>query len=399
MIPTHRAALDEFADSVRKAGPRDLEDLYVERVSEVRWRLRGTLAQSQHTLAREGAAVRRGGHLSSADGLDGAVIAALLDVPRRALSRLEAPEPPRAPALDEVIGTLGVADVDLRWRAVWSAVARDGVIAEAAKPALVEIVHPDGLRQLTVWPPAPDLELLPAEPEGAGPPRAGSTTVLFAPAAAAVLLHELFGHPLEADSLLRGASPWAGKFGERVTPLALDLDDDPGAALPGAFATDDEGSPAGIRALLRAGELVGAIADRAAAPALGAPAGNARRATCHTPPRPRLSNLVAAANDADVPRAEARLEVTSIHSGTVEPRSGTLLLSVRSAWHLRGGERKGPAGGFTLSASVGAAAAGLVAGGGVARASAAPGWCGKNGEMLPTGAIAPWLLIAGLEIR
>jgi hypothetical protein len=399
MIPTRRAALDEFADSVRRAGPRDLEDLYLERVAEVRWRLRGTHARSRHTLAREGAAVRRGGHLSSADGLDGAVIASLLDVPRRALSRLDPPDPPAAPTLEEVVEALGVADVDLRWRGVWSAVVRDGVVAEADKPALVEVVHTDGLRQLTAWPPAQDLELLPPESEAAGPPRPGRTTVLFAPAAAAVLLHELFGHPLEADSLLRGASPWAGKFGERVTPLALDLDDDPGADLPGAFAADDEGSPAGIRALLRAGELVGAIADRAAAPALGAPAGNARRATCHAPPRPRLSNLVAAADRADVPRAEARLEVTSIHSGTVEPRSGTLLLSVRSAWLLRGGERKGPAGGFTLAASVGAAAAGLVAAGGAARASAAPGWCGKNGEMLPTGAIAPWLLVAGLEVR
>lgn len=399
MIPTRSASLNEFAESVRKAGPRDLEDLYVERVSEVRWRLRGTLAHSQHTLAREGAAVRRGGHLSSADGLDGAAIASLLDVPRRALSTLDAPDVPAAPALDEVVGALGVTDVELRWRGVWSAVVRDGVLTEACKPALVEVVHPDGLRQLTVWPPAADLEPLPPDTQGAAAPRAGRTTVLFAPAAAAVLLHELFGHPLEADSLLRGTSPWVGRFGQRVTPLALDLDDDPSAALPGAFAADDEGTPAGIRTLLRGGELVGAIADRAAAPTLGASAGSARRATCHTPPRARLSNIVAAADGVDIPRAEARLEVTSIHSGTVEPRSGTLLLSVRSAWHLRGGERKGPAGGFTLSASVGAAAAGLVAAGGAPRASAAPGWCGKNGEMLPTGAIAPWLLVAGLEVR
>ncbi|MEW6338767.1 MAG: metallopeptidase TldD-related protein [Acidobacteriota bacterium] len=398
MLPTRRADLEEFAASVKKAVPRDLDDLYVERVNEVRWRLRGTLAASQHTLTREGAAVRRGGRLSSADGLDGAVIASLLEVPRRGLADLDAPELPSAPTLDEVVAALGVADVDLRWRGVWSAVVRDGAVAEGGKPALLEIVHPDGLRQLTVWPPAPDLEVLPPASEAAAP-RPGRTTVLFAPAAAAVLLHELFGHPLEADSLLRGASPWAGKFGQRVTPLALDLDDDPGAALPGAYVADDEGSPAGVRALLRAGELVGAIADRSAAPALGAAPGNARRATCHAPPRPRLSNLVVTAGGAEPPRAEARLEVTSAYSGTVEPRSGTLLLSVRSAWHLRGGERKGPAGAFTLSASVGAAAAGLVAAGGLARASAAPGWCGKNGETLPTGAVAPWLLVAGLEVR
>jgi hypothetical protein len=30
---------------------------------------------------------------------------------------------------------------------------------------------------------------------------------------------------------------------------------------------------------------------------------------------------------------------------------------------------------------------------------AEPGWCAKDGEVVPTGGFAPWLLLEGLEVR
>ena len=122
----------------------------------------------------------------------------------------------------------------------------------------------------------------------------GPVRALLSPQAAATLLHELLGHPLEGDLLLAGASPWRGRQGERILSLPLDLRDDPTREdLPGAFETDDEGHPAAARCLVQDGVLTGALATEAFAAALGVAPGNARRATLHTLPRPRVSNLVA----------------------------------------------------------------------------------------------------------
>jgi predicted Zn-dependent protease len=91
--------------------------------------------------------------------------------------------------------------------------------------------------------------------------------------------------------------------------------------------------------------------------------------------------------------------VTSLASGSVQPHSGLLVLAVRSGFLLRGGERQQPLRPCTLIAPVAAACDGLRAAGGAPQATAEPGWCGKDGDVLATGAVTPWLLVAGLEIR
>jgi hypothetical protein len=395
------ADLAAFAESVARARPSGLTDLYLERVREVEWEVGPDGPLPRGALVRDGAAARRKGSLLSADGLDRRLLAELLDVQARDLAPLTLPTPPSPPGADALRAVFGDAPRALRWRAGWAAVIREGLAVEVSRPQLIEVTLPDGHRQLTVWPlPAPFTPA--ALPQRSGtPPRRGPGAILMTPPAAAVLLHELFGHPLEAEQLVRGCSPWAGRLGQRVAALPLDIDDDPtDITLPGSFTADDEGERAVRRALVREGTLVGALADRESAGALGMAAGNARRASCHTSPRPRLSNLVVGAPEHAPPLLdEAFLEVSSLWSGTVEPRSGTLLLAVRTAHTLRRGERVQPCGGFTLAASVEAACAGLLAAGGPPAPSAEPGWCGKNGEVVATGARNPWLLARGLEIR
>jgi TldD protein len=308
------------------------------------------------------------------------------------------PEPPAPAALHELAP---IAAGAVRWRTSRAAVLRDGTATAIRRPELLEVTRPDGQRLLVTWPPPAPVAAEESNGEGAVAPRPGRTTVLFAPAAAAVLVHELFGHPLEGDALLAGGSPWSGRFGSRVVPLPLDLDDDPTRFdLPGAFDVDDEGTAASLRPLLRGGELVGALTDRAGATAFGQPGGNARRASVHTPPRPRLSNLVLGGGSLEEPpRSAARLEVTSLSSGSVQPHSGLLVLAVRSGWRLHGGERQQPLRPCTLVAPVAVACGGLRAAGGAPQATAEPGWCGKDGDVLATGAVTPWLLVGELEIR
>ena len=230
----------------------------------------------------------------------------------------------------------------------------------------------------------------------------GPLRALLSPQATATLLHELLGHPLEGDFLLAGTSPWRGRQGERILSLPLDLWDDPTRAdLPGSFGVDDEGRPAAARCLVQEGVLTGALATRAFAPALGVEPGNARRATLHALPRPRVSNLVARCPGAlaEPPRDEAEVEVEAISAGTLEPRAGLVVLQVRVAHTLRHGRRVRGLAPFTLLGRLSAVAGGLLVAAEPVGASAEPGWCGKEGEVVPTGSEAPWLLVEGLEAR
>ena len=396
------SGLSELATAVAHARVAGLEDVFLERRVDVCWRLAEGRIVSRETLLREGAAVRRDGTLVSGDGLDRPVLARLLGSTTRALPPFSAPPFPDPPRFEETLPDVPVAWASVRWSWRWTAVLTGHGAVPVRRPDLAEVTFDDGHRALTVWPPGTDREPHGTVPATHANARVGTARVLLAPAAAAVLLHELVGHPLEGDLLLRGASPWSGRQGERLLRLELSVSDDPSRTdLPGAFSADDEGETAQPRELLAGGVLVGALADRESAAALGVPTGNARRATVHNRPRPRMSNLVARAADPlpHPPRNEATIEVTSLASGTLEPASGAILLQVRNAFALRRGERHRTLTPFTLVGSLAAVRAGLLAAAEPTLPVAEPGWCAKDGEIVPTGAVAPWLLLSGLEVR
>ncbi|HVN31366.1 MAG TPA: metallopeptidase TldD-related protein [Thermoanaerobaculaceae bacterium] len=396
------SGLSELATAVAHARVAELEDVFLERRAEVCWHLAEGRVTARETLLREGAAVRRDGTLVSGDGLDRPILARLLGIASRALPPFSAPAFPDPPQLEEALPRLPAQWASVRWSWRWAAILADRRAVALRRPDLAEVTLEDGHRALTVWPPGTDREDSDLAPATRVNARVGAARVLLAPAAAAVLLHELIGHPLEGDLLLRGASPWSGRQGERLVRLSLSVSDDPSRTdLPGAFSTDDEGEPAQPRELLAEGILVGALADRESAAALGVPTGNARRANVHARPRPRISNLVAHASDPlpHPPRHEAAIEVETLTSGTMEPASGAILLHVRTAFALRRGERHRPLAPFTLVGSLAAVRSGLLAAAEPTLPVAEPGWCAKDGEIVPTGAIAPWLLLSGLEVR
>jgi hypothetical protein len=394
--------LGALAERIHQARPSGLVDLYAARTAEVWWRLSGGRVSARRELLREGAAVRFAGTFASSDGLDRLVLAELLGIPARTLPAFALAPFPRPPAIDDVIARLAGGECELHWRGGWAALLADGAATALRRPELLEVALPDGQRFLHTWPLADDWTAPQAAPAPAGSVRAGRTTVALAPAAAAVLFHELLAHPLEGDLLARGSSPLAGRLGERLFAIAVDVDDDPTApALPGSFSTDDEGVPARRRQLVRDGVLVGTLCDRATAAALGGKPGNARRATVHTPPRPRVSNLVVRCRrgDDEALRREAAVEIASLAGGSVEPRLGLVTLAVRAAWVLKRGVREHALAPFTLSGTIDEVLGGVRALAGPSVPTAEPGWCSKDGEVVPTGAVAPWVLLAGVEAR
>jgi len=394
-------SLDALAAALARARPAGFRDLFLERVADTVCHIERGNIVARHAILREGGAVRREGTHYSADGLTRVTLARLLDVPGRTLPTLGTPPHPVPPDLAPLVAELPETCESVRWRWRWAAVVRGGRAVTLRRPQLLEVTLVNGRRSLATFPRPLGWRPPEALPPGRASAPVGPARALLAPAAAAVLLHELLGHTLEGDFLVSGTSPLARLWGKRLLALPLDVIDDPTRFdLPGAFDTDDEGYPGQPRPLLAAGTLIGALCDEASAATLGVQPGNARRAGVHAPPRPRLSNLIVTnAWPEDPPREGATIEVESVSAGSLDPLSELLELGVRSGWRLQRGRRASRLHPFTLVGRVDRVRAGLLGAFGTPQESGEPGWCGKAGEVVPAGAVAPWLLVEGMEVR
>ena len=121
----------------------------------------------------------------------------------------------------------------------------------------------------------------------------GRYSVVLNPQLAGVLIHESFGHLVEADAACENPKAREGlTLGQRIGSDALTVFDD--GSLPGLRGTqayDDEGTPAGRSDLIRNGILVGRLHSRETAARMGkAPTGNARAASYRHSPAVRMTN-------------------------------------------------------------------------------------------------------------
>ena len=234
-------------------------------------------------------------------------------------------------------------------------------------------------------------------------PESGRPPLVFAPAAAAVALHEAVAHALEADLLARSGRPDAG-IGLELAAAGLSVLDDPGAAPAGVErATDDEGVPVVRRWLLREGRVEQPIADAVAArrwPLLVP--GSGFRSGRHGRPLPRTYHLELLAGTASADDlaavAAGGLWIPEIASGALDPASGRFVLDVPAARRVGGPASGEPVGRFRVEGRVADLLAGVVAVGSEC-ASAGAGWCAKGGERRAVWARSPALAVTGLEVR
>lgn len=128
--------------------------------------------------------------------------------------------------------------------------------------------------------------------ERAAPPPRGELPVIFTPAGSRALFLPLRQACL-GKAALQGASPLAGRIGERMFDAALDVSDDPWAdGASGSRAIDDEGVPTRRFPLVRAGVVRGFIYDLETAARAGMPATGHARRTTFGKPTASYSNLV-----------------------------------------------------------------------------------------------------------
>lgn len=388
--------LAPLAEVLARKRPQARE-LYLWQELRLQFSWTGTGLARLSARKRASGALREENSLLAVDGCGAEQLARLLGVKPRAIppwswdGELALPEP-HALALQ-----LPPLPLRLAVTATRAAVVRaDGVFA-ATRPVVVDAANQAGETFTWVWGQDPP-NLAEATAGKASPPR-GSWRALLHPQATAVLCHELFGHPLEADSFFSGKSPWTGRLGTRITPLPLYVVDNPTLPLPGGFFRDDEGEAARPKSLVTAGVLTGVLADRSYAALLAAEPGNARRASAHHAPTPRLSNLVAWVEKGalEPPLAEARVEIVRVRSGLFVPAERALLLAVSESYSLLRGQRKQCLAPFFLKLPLDASGPRILAGGSNPVTVAEPGWCGKNHQFLPVGAAASWLLLDRVE--
>jgi TldD protein len=130
-------------------------------------------------------------------------------------------------------------------------------------------------------------------PDRVGSPPPGEYTVVFNPEITGILIHEVVGHGLEADKVLRGDTGLAAHMGEKVTADEFTCIDDP--LLENAFGQysfDDEGVKACGTTIIEKGVLQSLLHSRETAGALSSePTANALSESVLYPPLVRTSNI------------------------------------------------------------------------------------------------------------
>jgi predicted Zn-dependent protease len=228
--------------------------------------------------------------------------------------------------------------------------------------------------------------------------------VVFSPAAAGVLIHEVCGHLLEGDLVRAGHSPFSGMTGRKIAPEGITLHDDP--LRPGArvdLRVDDQGEGTRLTPLIESGRLVGFLTDRRNAAALGIlSSGNARRESYRHAAMPRMTNLVMAPgtdDPAEMLRGVGRgLYVERLGRGQVDPRLGRFRLEVECGRLIESGRATRPVhGGYLVGGCLDLLEA-IDAVGSDQQVDPGAGVCIKEDQIVPVGQVFPSLRVSKLRI-
>lgn len=183
-------------------------------------------------------------------------------------------------------------------------------------------------------------EILPRLVNARSPP-SGEMNVLMDPELAGVFIHEAFGHAVEADHVLQGASVLSDKLGKRIAGENVTIVDDPTIEEFGFFPFDDEGVGAKKRVLVENGVLKSYLHSKETAKKLKGEPGNARSEGVAFP-IVRMSNTYLSAGDLNF---EELLELCNngvfllgSRGGETNPATGYFQFSAQYGYIVKNGE-------------------------------------------------------------
>jgi TldD protein len=234
--------------------------------------------------------------------------------------------------------------------------------------------------------------------------RAGSYPVVIGPGWGGVLVHECFGHSLEADSVRKGTSLRATQMGAKVAAETVTIVDS--GLVPfsrGSFTIDDEGVPAQKNVVVQGGRLTGYLYDRLNAKLMGAaPTGNGRRQSYRHYPLPRMTNTYidsgAHAPEEIVRSTKNGLLCARLAGGSVNPASGNFSFRVTLAYLIENGRVTSPVKGVTLTGNGADAMMRIEMVGDDLEINGVAGTCGKGGQSKPVGVGQPTVKFSELTV-
>ena len=221
----------------------------------------------------------------------------------------------------------------------------------------------------------------------ARPAPAGEFPVVLAPGTGGVLIHEACGHGLEADTLVKEASIYANRRGERFgSDKVTIVDDGTDQGAWGSFGVDDEGTPSQRTVLFDQGVLVGHLSDRRSAQKIEAPpTGNGRRQSYAHLPIVRMTNtyLLSGPDDASeiIKSVKRGVFAATFSGGEVKPVTGNFVFGMSEAYMIEDGEIAYPIKGANLIGN-GPRVLGVIDAVG-ADFDRKEGVCGKDGQHAP----------------
>jgi TldD protein len=237
----------------------------------------------------------------------------------------------------------------------------------------------------------------------ARPAPSGTMPVVIGKGGGGVLFHEACGHGLEADLVGKGASVFRGRVGEQVaSPLVTLVDDGTMAEEWGAYAVDDEGTPAQRNVLIEDGVLTDYMWDLLRARKEGRPrSGNGRRQSYQHLPMVRMTNtyLLDGPDDpADiVAGTDHGVFVAHLGGGQVNTATGDFVFGMTEAYLIEDGAITDPiregnliGNGPDVLRNIDAIAGDFAMG--------SPGTCGKDGQGVPVGDGVPTLRVTALTV-
>ena len=217
-----------------------------------------------------------------------------------------------------------------------------------------------------------------------------------------VILHEAFGHGLEADFHMKGIASLQGRIGQRVAAKGVNIVED--GTVPYASGTqnfDDEGNPTRRNLLVEDGILNGLITDEISAAALNMPlTGNGRRESFMHRPMPRMTNTYMLGGEESVERLIADVKhgiyCTAFTGGQVDIITGKFVFVTSEARMIENGKLGAFVKGASLQGMGNTAYLGVngVANDKVLKA----GMCGKNGQTVRVNMGQPTIRIKAGEI-
>lgn len=234
-------------------------------------------------------------------------------------------------------------------------------------------------------------EILPSLVNASSPP-SGRLKVVMDPSLAGVFVHEAFGHAVEADHVLQGATVLANKVGKVVGDENVTIFDDPTIPEFGFYPFDDEGVEAKRTTIVERGVLRSFLHNRETAKKLGGEPGNAR---CQGVSLPivRMSNTYLAPSDYSFEELveECRDGVYLIGSrgGETNPATGYFHFNAQYGYLIENGEIGEMIRDVSLSGNTLEILKNIKIGNDL---EFDPGFCGKAGQLVPVSDGSPHIL-------